>query len=120
MSLQIRDTLWRRDPEAAEAPLVFDSPHSGDVYPEDFGFACPLEILRQAEDAHVDALFAAAPAFGATLIGALFPRSYLDANRAVDDLDPELLDAPPPWPLRPSEKTAAGIGLIRRLAKPGI
>ena len=27
--------------------VVFDSPHSGTAYPEDFGIACPLETLRR-------------------------------------------------------------------------
>ena len=90
MSFEIPGVLWRRDPEAAELPLVFDSPHSGSHYPEDFRFACPLEHLRRAEDAYVDELYADAPAHGATLIGALFPRSYLDPNRGVEDIDEAL------------------------------
>ncbi len=96
-----------------------NSPHSGSSYPEDFGFSCPLEVLRRAEDAYVDELYHAAPAHGATLIGALFPRSYLDANRAVDDLDDALLDGVWPSPLRPSHKTRAGLGVVRRIARPG-
>jgi len=43
MSFEIPGVVWRRDPEAAEVPLVFDSPHSGSHYPEDFRFACPLD-----------------------------------------------------------------------------
>src|SRR5262249_53901878 len=83
MSFEIPGVLWRRDPKAPEMPLVFDSPHSGSEYPEDFGFCCPLDVLRTAEDTHVDELYAAAPELGATLIGAVFPRSYLDPNRAA-------------------------------------
>ena len=96
MSFEIPGVLWRRDPQATEVPLVFDSPHSGSHYPEDFRFCCPLNLLRTAEDAYVDELYAAAPEFGATLIGAIFPRSYLDPNRAADDLDNALIDGP--WP----------------------
>ena len=50
----------------------------------------------------------------ATLLAAHFPRSYIDANRTLDDLDPALLDAPWPTPLDPSEKTRLGYGLIWR------
>ena len=96
MSFEIPGVLWRRDPQAAEMPLVFDSPHSGSSYPEDFQFCCPFDVLRRAEDTYVDELYGAAPALGATLIGAVFPRSYLDPNRAVVDIDPELLDGA--WP----------------------
>lgn len=119
MSFEIPGVLWRRDPQTSEVPLVFDSPHSGSTYPDDFRFCCPLEILRRAEDAYVDELYAAAPQLGAILIGAVFPRSYLDPNRAVDDLDTALIDGTWPHPLVPSHRTQAGLGLVRRVARPG-
>jgi N-formylglutamate amidohydrolase len=112
--------LFRRDPVAPEVPLVFDSPHSGTIYPDDFRFACPLGTLRMAEDTHVDELYGAAPRFGATLLAACFPRSYLDVNRALSDIDPALIDGAWPERLEPGEKTRLGMGLIRRLAKPGM
>lgn len=98
-------------------PLVCDSPHCGSVYPADFGARQPLVRLRRAEDSHVAKLWSAAPAFGACLLAARFPRSYCDVNRELDDLDPDLLDGPWPTPLSPGEKSALGYGLIwRRLA----
>jgi N-formylglutamate deformylase len=120
MSFEIPGVLWRRHPETAELPLVFDSPHSGSSYPEDFCFSCPFDVLRTAEDSYVDELYSAAPKLGATLIGALFPRSYLDPNRAVDDLDSALIDGTWPTPLLPSHKTRSGLGVVRRVARPGI
>ena len=62
-------------------------------------------MLRRAEDAYVDQLYDAAPAHGATLVAALFPRSYIDANRAADDLDPAILTRPLP----PLAEAAAGV-----------
>jgi N-formylglutamate deformylase len=120
MSFEIPGVLWRRDPQAAEVPLVFDSPHSGATYPEDFRFSCPFDVLRTAEDTYVDELYAAAPALGATLIAAVFPRSYLDPNRAVEDLDSALIDGTWPWPLAPSHKTRSGLGVVRRVARSGV
>ncbi|HJU16248.1 MAG TPA: N-formylglutamate amidohydrolase [Stellaceae bacterium] len=120
MSFEIPGVLWRRDPQRAELPLVFDSPHSGSHYPEDFRFCCPFPVLRTTEDAHIDELYGAAPDLGATLIAALFPRSYIDPNRALDDLDPGLFDGAWPAPLSPSHKTRSGLGLVRRLVRPGI
>jgi N-formylglutamate deformylase len=114
----IPGVLFRANPKAAEVPLVFDSPHSGTDYPEDFDHVCPRRVLRTAEDTFVHELYAAAPAHGATLIGALFPRSYIDANRNLTDLDQALLAEPWPYPLRPGVKTKLGMGLIRRLAVP--
>lgn len=119
MSFEIPGVLWCRDPQAVELPLVFDSPHSGTSYPEDFGYSCPLDILRRAEDTHVDELYAAAPALGATFIGAVFPRSYVDVNRALDDLDTALIDGVWPAPLAPSHNTRSGLGLVRRVSRPG-
>lgn len=105
-------------PAGAPAPAVFDSPHSGSTYPGDFDSIQPASVLRRAEDTYVDELYAAAPDLGATLIGALFPRCYIDANRAEDDLDPALLAEPWPHPLQPTAKADAGIGLIWRRYSP--
>jgi len=104
-------------PEGAAIPLVCDSPHSGVRYPEDFGHAVPRALLRAAEDTHVEALWGEAPKLGATLVEALFPRSYLDLNRTLDDIDPTLLASDWPTPLAPSEKTRIGSGLVWRTVK---
>jgi N-formylglutamate deformylase len=116
--LEIPGVLWRRDPPGEAIPLVLDSPHSGSAYPEEFAFCCPLAVLRRAEDAYVDELYDTAPGYGATLIGALFPRSYIDVNRAPDDLDPGMLDGPLPDCLQPRPVTR--VGLVRRHAQPGV
>lgn len=100
-------------------PLVCDSPHSGCDYPDDFDSCQPLTALRQVEDSHVDALWAGAPAVGASLLAARFPRSYIDANRELDDLDAGLLDASWPLALRPGLQTRQGHGLIWRQLGPG-
>ncbi len=120
MSFVIEDVLVRYDPVGYRLPVVFDSPHSGTNYPSDFDFSCPANLLRQAEDAYVDELFAVAPEAGATLLCALFPRSYIDANRAIDDIDPTILDGDWRSRARPGDKSAFGIGLIRILCRPGV
>lgn len=108
------------EPTTRAIPLVVDSPHSGRYYPDDFIYACPLSLLRQAEDFLVDELIAGASLSGATVITAEFPRSYIDVNRAENDLDPNLLRHAPPVPLDPSERTLMGLGLVRRLCKSGL
>ena len=77
------------------APVVFASPHSGDVYPPAFraGSDQPLRVLARNADARVDDLFANVPELGAPLISARFPRCYVDVNRAGDDLPPEWAEA---------------------------
>ena len=109
----------RHDPAGTVVPLVLDSPHSGTEYPADFQPAQPMAALRQAEDSFVDELFGTAPAHGATLIAARFPRSYIDPNRSILDIDTSLLDAPWPGPAQAGRKTQLGIGLIWRIMDTG-
>jgi len=108
-------------PTAPALPLLFDSPHSGRHYPADWATPLSRLDLRLGEDAFVDELIGDAPRHGITLIVAQFPRCYIDVNREVDDIDPELLAAPwpGPTPLRPTEKSRKGLGLIRRFVVPG-
>jgi N-formylglutamate deformylase len=106
-------------PTGAHVPLVLDSPHSGRDYPDDFRAAVAPELLQQAEDSYVDELFASGPARGATLIAARFPRSYIDPNRSLLDMDASLLEGPWPGPAIPSRKTELGMGLIWRLLDSG-
>ncbi|WP_237479181.1 N-formylglutamate amidohydrolase [Lichenibacterium dinghuense] len=111
--------LVRPDPRLA-VPLLYDSPHSGRFHPADWDSPQPRLALRRGEDAYVDELVAPAVDVGATVLTALYPRSYIDANRAADDIDPDLIEGPP-WPgARPSEKSRLGLGLIRRLIVPGV
>ena len=72
------------EPARLATPLIFNSPHSGRVYPASFLAASRLDALtlRRSEDAFVDELFAPCVAIGAPLMRANFPRAYLDLNRA--------------------------------------
>lgn len=96
-------------------PLVLDSPHSGTRYPDDFRHACDLAVLRRAEDTHVERLYDFAPGLGAAWIEALFPRSYLDANRALTELDVTLLDGPWSGPVASDERALAKVRLGKGL-----
>jgi N-formylglutamate deformylase len=102
------------------SPLLYDSPHSGRFYPPNFASHATRLELRRGEDAYVDELLAGAPALGATVLAANYPRCYIDLNRADDDIDAALLAEPWPGPLHPTEKTARGLGLIRRYVVPGV
>lgn len=102
------------------APVVFDSPHSGLEYPPDFQPLAPRSAILTTWDAYVEELWGDAPAAGATLLAARFPRAYIDANRAANDIDPALLATPWPEPVTLSEHSGRGMGLIRRFALPGV
>ncbi|MGV3569735.1 MAG: N-formylglutamate amidohydrolase [Ramlibacter sp.] len=106
------------------SPLVFDSPHSGTAYPEDFRSCCDPAALRRAEDTHVEKIYAFAPAMGVAWIEAHFPRSYLDANRDLTEIDTTLLDGDWPGPLatdpRVLSKVRLGKGLVWKFTDDGL
>lgn len=104
-------------PRRLLAPFVFNSPHSGRVYPQRFLGLTGLDALsiRQSEDAYVDELFARAPHRGMPLLRAHFPRAYLDVNREPYELDPNMFADPlPPRFNTRSPRVAAGLGTIAR------
>jgi len=103
-------------------PLVFASPHSGSHYSADFLAEARLDpvALRRSEDGFVDELFAAAPAHGAPLLAATFPRVFCDANREPWELDPGMFDGPlPSWVNSASPRVGAGLGTIARVVASG-
>jgi N-formylglutamate deformylase len=106
--------LQRTDPVGAAIPLVVDSPHNSADWPADFDHVVTEAELMTSVDRFVDELFGHAPAVGATLIAAQFPRAYVDPNRAEDDLDLALIEGDWPLPVNPGEKTEYGMGLVRR------
>lgn len=109
-------------PASPAAPLVFSSPHSGNVYPAAFVSASRLDplTLRRSEDAFVDALFAAAPEAGAPLLKARFPRALVDPNREPYELDPGMFaEDLPEYVNRSSPRVGAGLGTIARIVASG-
>ena len=86
------------EPAAQSAPLVFNVPHAGALYPASFLAQSRLDALalRRSEDAYVDELFAPSVELGAPMMTARFPRAYLDLNREPYEL--ELADVRRPDP----------------------
>ncbi len=105
-------------PQGKAIPLVVDSPHSGVILPEDFHFACSLADLRQSDEFYVDQFGAQVAANGGTFIKALVSRGYIDLNRSIGDLHPDICLTPIPWPIHRSKRVMYGIGLIRHLIRP--
>jgi len=99
---------------ADPVPLVFDSPHSGSWFPEDFGHCLSEHELRSGEDCYIHEIYAAAPRHGAALLEATFARTYLDANRSEADVDTELIDGEWPHPVSDSGKGRFGQALVWR------
>jgi len=102
-------------PTAPAVPLVFDSPHSGLTIP-DFERSVSDELVRVAADTYVDDLFGFAPSIGAPLLIAHFPRSFLDLNRSVQDVDRDMVEGEWPHQTRESASARRGMGLTWRYA----
>lgn len=101
-------------------PLVLASPHSGRHYPADFLAASrlPLAQLRRAEDAYVDELLDGIADI--PVMRARHGRAFLDLNRAADELDPAMFDGALTIPHRLTERVAAGLGVLPRVAAQGL
>jgi len=105
-------------------PLLLASPHSGRNYPAAFLDQSRLSVaeLRLAEDPWVDhLLMPAVRALDVALIAANWGRSVIDLNRAADELDPDIFTSPLPVPVGDSAmRIAAGLGVLPRIAAPGL
>jgi N-formylglutamate amidohydrolase len=106
------------EPAAARGPLVFNSPHSGSVYPREFLGASRLDVgtLRRSEDSFVDELVLGVVGRGHPLMRAHFPRCYVDVNREPYELDPRMFDGRlPSFANTRSMRVAGGLGTVARV-----
>jgi N-formylglutamate deformylase len=106
------------EPEHWRGPVVFNSPHSGRVYPREFLVSTRLDLLtlRRSEDSFVDELAAGVVARGYPLMRAHFPRCYVDVNREPYELDPRMFDGRlPSFANTRSMRVAGGLGTVARV-----
>jgi N-formylglutamate amidohydrolase len=109
-------------PAQQRVPFVFNSPHSGRVYPQRFLDLTQLDgwQIRRSEDCFVDELYAGAVGLGAPLLRAHFPRAYLDVNREPLELDAGMFTQGFAMPLNAaSPRVAAGLGTVPKLVGEG-
>jgi N-formylglutamate amidohydrolase len=110
------------EPAELRAPLVFNSPHSGSVYPEDFLSASRIDLatLRRSEDSFMDELIADLSGSGFAVVRVNFPRSYVDVNREPYELDPRMfVGRLPSFANTRSMRVAGGLGTIPRVVGDG-
>jgi N-formylglutamate deformylase len=106
------------EPVQPGGAVVFNSPHSGNVYPREFVASARLELgaLRRSEDAFVDELFIGVVDRGYPLMRAHFPRCYVDVNREPYELDPRMFDGRlPSFANTRSMRVAGGLGTVARV-----
>ena len=111
------------EPTSWQVPLVVSAPHAGVEMPE--GFSLPSGAAGQRiigmSDMRIDEVARpAAQAWGFPILSSRYLRAFIDLNRSVTELDPELIDGLAPQYLRVAKgsRVAAGLGLIPRLADP--
>jgi N-formylglutamate deformylase len=106
------------EPAERRSPVIFNSPHSGNVYPPAFLSASRLDLatLRRSEDTFVDELFVGVVGRGHPLMRAHFPRCYVDVNREPYELDPRMFDGRlPSFANTRSMRVAGGLGTVARV-----
>jgi N-formylglutamate amidohydrolase len=116
--LSVQNAFDVIEPPQRTFPLLLNSPHSGNRYPDDFLAASRLDRLaiRRSEDSYVDELLLKAAAHGCPLLKANFPRAWLDVNREPYELDPKMFDGHlPTYANVRSMRVAGGLGTIARI-----
>jgi len=106
------------EPAEWRGPVLFNSPHSGNVYSRGFLSASRLDLatLRRSEDSFVDELCLDAVRRGYPLLRAHFPRCYVDVNREPYELDPRMFEGRlPSFANTRSMRVAGGLGTIARV-----
>jgi N-formylglutamate amidohydrolase len=106
------------EPEHWRGPVLFNSPHSGRVYPRQFLQTSRLDLptLRRSEDSFVDDLAVGVVARGYPLMRAHFPRCYVDVNREPYELDPRMFEGRlPSFANTRSMRVAGGLGTVARV-----
>jgi N-formylglutamate amidohydrolase len=110
------------EPAEWRAPIIFNSPHSGSVYPHDFLNASRIDLmaLRRSEDSFMDELIGGLSARGFPTVRVNFPRSYVDVNREPYELDPRMfIGRLPSFANTRSMRVAGGLGTIPRVVGDG-
>ena len=110
------------EPPQWRAPIIFNSPHSGSVYPDDFLIAALIDrpTLRRSEDSFMDELIADLSRRGFPVVRVNFPRSYVDVNREPYELDPRMFSGRlPSFANTRSMRVAGGLGTIPRVVGDG-
>ena len=111
------EVFYRFDPSVPPVPMVVDVSRSGRLYPHDFRSPIPFTTLHDNVSMYVEEIWKDAPSYGATLLQALFPNTYIDANRHELDIDPSLIDGE--WPVPVQFVSKSGLGLLKTVSRYG-
>jgi N-formylglutamate amidohydrolase len=110
------------EPATWRAPIIFNSPHSGSVYPRAFLEASRIDLcsLRRSEDSFMDDMIEGLSRDGFAVVRVNFPRAYVDVNREPYELDPRMFNGRlPSFANTRSMRVAGGLGTISRVIGDG-
>ncbi len=110
-------------PGVVSNAFIFAAPHSGRYYPERFHNLSKLNVhqLRLSEDAFVDDLFDGVSVSGATQLVATHARSFLDLNRAANELEPGMFSGDiGDREIDLNNRVKAGLGVVPRIIGEGM
>jgi len=111
----VEPAIWR-------APIIFNSPHSGAIYPAEFLRSARIDLatLRRSEDSFMDELIGPLSDHGFPVVRVNFPRAYVDVNREPYELDPRMFNGRlPSFANTRSMRVAGGLGTIPRVVGDG-
>jgi N-formylglutamate deformylase len=111
------EVFYRFDPTVPAVPVVVDVSRSGRFYPIDFRSPVPFSALHDNVSMYVEEIWKHAPQYGATMLQALFPNTYIDANRHELDIDPSLIEGE--WPVPVQFVSKSGLGLLKTVSRYG-
>lgn len=104
MADTFRPVIIHQPPGDLISPVVFDNPHSG--YSESWLW-----------DAFLDRLLADVPQVGVPVLETDVPRTIIDTNRDIDEIDPSVFQEPWPYSHKLTVNVRNGMGLIPYLIK---
>jgi N-formylglutamate deformylase len=110
------------EPARWRAPVIFNSPHSGAIYPRAFLEAARIDLptLRRSEDSFMDEIVEGLTADGFAVVQVHFPRSFVDVNREPYELDPRMFEGRlPSFANTRSMRVAGGLGTVPRVVGDG-
>jgi N-formylglutamate amidohydrolase len=110
--------FYRYDPVQLPVPVVVDVSRSGREYPIDMRSPVPFTAIHDNVSVYLEDIWGDAPRYGATMLYALFPHMYIDANRHELDIDPDLVEGEWPVPLQPTV-SKRGLGLLKSKSRYG-
>ena len=103
--------------ENPQYPIVLSSPHSGQVFPEEFLANTGLTVneLRSSEDSFVSEIVKPASDAGIPLLSMNISRAFIDINRDKIEIDESMYyDLPQPSASLGSRRCRVGLGVIHR------